>query len=71
MISRHGLSKNVLRPPVVWNTLRIVGKAQIAAHMISISEAFQFGRGEPMPAKDRAYMPSKIGSVYLLLGASD
>ena len=33
--SRHGLSKNVLRSPVVWSTLRLVGKAQIAVHMIS------------------------------------
>ena len=48
----------------------LLAKHRLQPDMISISEAFQFGHGEPMPAKDRAYMPSKIGSVHLFWGAS-
>ncbi|CAE7350990.1 GIP [Symbiodinium sp. KB8] len=46
-----------------------LGKRGLRAYQAPCADAFQFGRGEPLKAARRAYMPMGIGGKNLLLGA--
>ena len=49
---------------------KILAQHRLRPRLVDASEAFQFGRGSPIRAKARAYLPSSVGGVYSLLGAS-
>ena len=49
---------------------QLLAQFRLRPRTISVSEAFQFGRGEPLRTKERVYMPSVVGGCKLLLGAS-
>ena len=49
---------------------KILKQHRLLPHLVPTAEVFQFGRGGPIAAKARAYIPSCIGGLNVLLGAS-
>lgn len=47
-----------------------LAKFRLHPHTVATAEAFQFGRGQPITARCRAYFPSVMANVHMLLGAS-
>ena len=48
----------------------MLSQFRLHPHSVPTSEAFQFGRGQPITARCRVYLPAVIGGVHMLLGAS-
>ena len=50
--------------------VQLLHQHRLQPRCLEISEAFQFGRGNPVQARQRAYLPSILGSEIILLAAS-
>ena len=66
---RHCMSAYVLWHPMAIPTSPSPRPTSMVKH-VDTCEAFQFGRGQPIYAKDRVYMPVSLGGCLFLIGSS-
>ena len=50
--------------------VHLLGQHRMMVKHVDTCEAFQFGRGQPIYAKDRVYMPVSLGGCLFLIGSS-
>ena len=50
--------------------VQLLSHHRLSVKHVGICEAFQFGRGQPLYAKDRVYMPVTLGGKLFLIGSS-
>ena len=50
--------------------VHLLGQYRMMVKHVDTCEAFQFGRGQPIYAKDRVYMPVSLGGCLFLIGSS-
>ena len=50
--------------------VHLLGQHRMMVKHVDTCETFQFGRGQPIYAKDRVYMPVSLGGCLFLIGSS-